>query len=111
MKPANYPYATMEDDGYELQLLEDSSPEVAPDSARFAAKPGDMVKLIFAYKEPVRNHGLYGAERMWVEIVAFGEGCLVGRLDNSPQFTDLLWSDSRIQFHPRHILAFWSSPE
>ena len=108
MKTENYPYPTLDDDGYELQLLDDTMPEVAPDEVRFAAKPGDTVKLVFSYKEPVRNHGLYGSERMWVEIIAIGEGCLVGRLDSSPQFTELIRSDARIQFHPKHILTFWT---
>ena len=111
MKTPNYPYPTMDDDGYELRLLDESTPEVAPDGERFAAKPGDTVKLVFTYKEPVRNHGLYDSERMWVEIIEIGDGCLVGRLDSTPQFTDLLQSDARIQFHPRHILIFWTSPE
>ncbi len=71
----------MDEDGYELQLLAEGSPEVAPDAERFEAKPGDTVKLVFVYKEPVRNHGLYGSERMWVQIVWQGEGCLAGRLD------------------------------
>ncbi len=107
MKPANYPYATMDDDGYELQLLHDSEPEVASDDVRFAAEPGDMVKLIFMYKDPVRNHGLYGAERMWVEVTEHGDNCLIGRLDNVPQFTDLLPTDAQIKFHPKHILNFY----
>ena len=110
MKPPHYPYPMMDEDGYELQLLEETAPEVAPDVERFEAKPGDTVKLVFIYKEPIRNHGLYGSERMWVEIIRRDESCLVGRLDCSPQFTDLLASDATILFHPRHILKFWEPP-
>ena len=111
MKPENYPYPTLDADGYELQLLDATTPEVTPDDKRFAAKPGDMVKLVFVYKQPVRNHGLYDSERMWVEILATGDGCLIGRLDNTPQFTDILQSDARVQFHPKHILTFWTQPQ
>lgn len=110
MKPANYPYPTLDEDGYELQLFDEGMPEVAPDSERFAAKPGDTVKLVFIYKEPVRTE-LYNSERMWVEIIAFGDGCLIGRLDNSPQFTDILHPDYAISFHPKHVLKFWTSNE
>ena len=110
MKPANYPYPTMDDDGYELQLFEESAPGVSPDEARFATKPGDTVKLVFVYKEPVRNHGQYGAERMWVQVLRAEAGCLVGRLDSTPQFTDLLKSDSKVSFHPKHVLSFWTAP-
>lgn len=107
MRPENYPYPLWDEDGFELLLLEESDPGVVPDELRFEAKPGDMVKLIFRYKTPVRNHGIYDSERMWVEIVSFGDRCLIGRLDNVPQFTDLLKSDDTIAFHPKHILNFW----
>jgi hypothetical protein len=110
MKPPNYPYPTMDEDGFELQLLDEGLPDVAPDTERFEAKPGDTVKLVFVYKNPVRNHGLYGSERMWVEIIRQADACLIGRLDSSPQFTDLLKSDAIIHFHPRHILNFWKPP-
>lgn len=110
MRPENYPYPLWDEDGFELRLLEESDPGVAPDDLRFAAKPGDMVKLIFCYKEPVRNQGIYDSERMWVEIVSSGDGCLIGRLDNDPQFTDLLKSDDTVSFHPKHILNFWKPP-
>ncbi len=109
INPANYPYAAIDEDGYELQLFEEGMPEVAPDSERFAAKPGDMVKLVFVYKEPVRNPALCDSERMWVEIIQYGDGCLIGRLDNTPQFTNTLHSDYAIPFHPKHILKFWSA--
>ncbi|RBP42563.1 uncharacterized protein DUF2314 [Roseimicrobium gellanilyticum] len=107
MRPEDYPFPLWDEDGFELRLLEESEPGVASDEERFGAEPGDMVKLIFRYKDPVRNSGSFNAERMWVEIVSFGEGCLVGRLDNNPQYTDLLKSDDTISFHPKHILCFW----
>ncbi len=99
----------MDEDGYELQLFEETVPEVAPDAERFEAKAGDTVKLVFVYKEPVRNRGVYDSERMWVQIIRCNESFIVGRLDNAPQFTDLLKSDATIQFHPKHILHFWKS--
>jgi hypothetical protein len=108
MNPDNYPYAQLDQDGYELQFFDETAPEVASDTDRFAAKPGDMVKLVFFYKEPLPNQSGYTSERMWVEIMDYGDGCLIGRLDNNPQFTDILHSDYAISFHPKHILKFWS---
>jgi len=109
-----YPYPTLEKDGYELAVVEqgDSRRVIAAplvsDEERFAAKPGDIVKLIFEYREAegTMNGEAVGAEHMWVEITDYGDGCLIGQLDNSPQFTTLLKSDDVLSFHPKHIIAF-----
>lgn len=107
----------MENDGYQIAVVEqgDESRSLATplvsDEDRFAAKPGDIVKMIFEYKEGKKRKGdgaKIGSEHMWVEVTEHGDGCLVGRLDCSPQFTDLLKADDRIQFHPKHIIAFWN---
>jgi hypothetical protein len=112
-----YPYPKLGDDGYELQVVEqDGSPgypvlsrPLVSDEERYAAKPGDVVKLIFLYRDHVERNGqTYGAEHMWVRITDCGEGCLIGRLDNAPQFTSLLKVDDEVHFHPKHIVRFWS---
>lgn len=114
--PENSPYATLDKDGYHLVVVESSNlsrPLAAPlptDDERFLAKPGDTVKLIFEYRETMKAKGSdaeFGAEHMWVEITEYGDGCLMGRLDNSPQYTQLLKSDDTIAFHPKHIVAFY----
>jgi len=71
-----YPYPKLDVDGYEFQVVEQNgSPShpvlaqpLASDEERFAAKPGDVVKLIFLYREPVIRDGqTYGAEHMGLE--------------------------------------------
>jgi hypothetical protein len=112
----SYPFPKLDEHGYEFVVVnqEDTSHVLAaplpPEEERFAAKPGDMVKLIFAYRETMEARGSgqeFGAEHMWVEITGFGNGCLVGRLDSSPQYTKVLKSDDAVAFHPKHIIAFW----
>ena len=116
MESPNYPYPTLEKDGFQLAVVEQGdtarvlAAPLAPDEERFAAKPGDTVKLIFEYRETMKARGSgqeVGAEHMWVEIVDYGDGCLIGRLDSSPQYTKLLKSDDAVAFHPKHIIAFW----
>jgi hypothetical protein len=115
--PPSYPYPKLAEDGYELQVVEqDGSPSypvlshpLAPDEDRCVAKPGDVVKLIFVYREPAKSLGqTYGAEHMWVRITDYGDGCLIGRLDSAPQFTAILKADDEVHFHPKHIVRFWS---
>ncbi len=116
MESPFYPYATFETDGFHLAALEQSDdawPLAAPlpsDEERFAAKPGDTVKLIFEYRESAKARGSgqeFGAEHMWVEVTDYGDGCLIGRLDSSPQYTQLLKADDAVAFHPKHIVAFY----
>jgi hypothetical protein len=35
----------------------------------------------------------------------YDAGCLIGRLDRSPQFTKLLKADDAVAFHPKHLVA------
>jgi hypothetical protein len=116
MSSPHYPYATIEKDGFQLALVEQGDVKrvlAAPlvsDEKRFDAKPGDMVKLIFEYRESMKARGSgqeFNAEHMWVEVVDYGDGCLIGRLDSSPQYTNILKSDDRVALHPKHIIAFW----
>jgi len=112
----SYPYPTLDTHGYQLAVVEQGqaahvlAAPLPPEEERFAAKPGDMVKLIFEYREVLKGAGSgqeFGAEHMWVEIADYGEGCLVGRLESSPQYTKLLKSGASVAFHPMHIIAFW----
>src|SRR4051812_24005947 len=110
-----YPYAKLAEDGYELAVVQpgDTSRTLAAplpsEEERRDAKPGDLVKLVFQYREPDerKNGAVVGAEHMWVKITEYGDGCLIGRLDSSPQHTKLLKSDGIVSFHPKHIIAFW----
>lgn len=111
----HYPYPTFERDGFQLAVVRDGDQRVTAspipsEDERFEAKPGDTVKLIFEYQEVARlpNGNEIGSEHMWVEIVDCGEGCLKGRLDNSPLNKTLLSADQAIAFHPLHIIAFES---
>lgn len=111
-----YPYATFEKDGFQLAVVEQGdigrvlAAPLASDEERFAAKPGDTVKLIFEYRESMRARGggaEFGGEHMWVEVTDYGDGCLIGKLDSSPQYTNLMKSGDAVAFHPKHIIAFW----
>ena len=114
MTTPTYPYPRVERDGSQLAVVDQDSERVlaAPlptDDERFAAGPGDVVKLVFEYREPdVRENGaVVGSEHMWVRITEQRESCLVGVLDSSPRHTKVLNDDATISFHPRHIVAFW----
>jgi uncharacterized protein YegJ (DUF2314 family) len=114
MSTPTYPYPRLEDDGFQLAVVDQDSALVLAaalpsDEERFAAQPGDLVKLVFQYRDPdVRENGaIVGSEHMWVRITDYGDGCLVGVLDSSPQHTRLLPSDHSVSFHPKHIVAFW----
>jgi hypothetical protein len=114
MNTPTYPYPRLEHDGYQLAVFDQDSERVlsAPlpsDEERFSAGPGDLVKLVFEYRElDVRESGaVVGAEHMWVRVTEQRENCLVGVLDDSPQHTKLLRDEAPIAFHPKHIIAFW----
>lgn len=120
MSLRDYPYPTLAKDGFQLAVIEQGDTArvlgapLVSEEERFAAKMGDIVKLIFEYRESMKAGGSdqeYGAEHMWVEIVGLGDGCLIGRLDNSPRYTKLLKSDDTVAFHPKHIIAFFGREE
>lgn len=109
-----YPYPQLDKDGFQLAVVEQDSSVIlaAPipsDDDRFAAGPGDLVKLVFEYRDADQrqNGAVVGAEHMWVQIIEPGDGCLIGEIDGSPQHTTLLKSGVRVSFHPKHIVAFW----
>ena len=116
MTTPRYPYATFEKDGFQLAIVEQGdttrvlAAPLTSDEQRFDAKPGDIVKLIFEYRESMTARGSgaeFGSEHMWVQVLDYGEGCLIGRLDSTPQFSKLLKSDDAVAFHPKHIIAFY----
>ena len=113
-----YPYPKLDADGFELEVVEQADARnhtflhypIPDDETRFAAKAGDIVKVIFRYRDHVEKNGqTFTAEHMWVIVTESGGTCLGGRLDSSPQFTTILKSDDEIHFHPKHIVRFWSN--
>lgn len=111
-----YPYATPETDGYHLELVEfDESQQhshlrypVPADEHRFGITKVEHVKLIFVYeKSHMLNGQSFSAEHMWGEYLENGDGCMLGRLDNEPQHTDLIHCDDVLAFHPKHIVRIW----
>jgi len=114
------PYPVLDEDGYELDLIKQTEkdeygfelPNFPTDEERFAATPGDYVKLIFRYKDWIEKDGqTITCERMWVEMKEGDKTCFVGRLDNDPMHTRLLKANDLIRFHPKHIVGFWKETE
>lgn len=112
----NYPYATLEKEGYELEAIEldqwQSHPflegPVPADDERFQVQEGDIVKLIFHYAKPLKvKDKLFDAEHMWVVVTNNDKDYLVGYLDNEPQYTNILSPGVEISFHPEHIIDIW----
>lgn len=120
MTTSKYPYAKLNEDGYELEVVEQTESATHPflrqpiptEEARFAARPGDLVKLIFRYRDFVQRNGqTLTGEHMWVRVVELRDGFLVGVLDNDPAATNILKADQEIHFHPKHIVKFWSDEQ
>lgn len=112
----DYPYPIIDQHGYQFDLIEQEQselygfdlPDFPSDDRRFAVKTGDLVKLIFRYREPVKEHGkTVTCERMWVRVLTDGGACLTGALDNTPRYTKLLKDDDIVSFHPKHIVQIW----
>jgi hypothetical protein len=112
----NYPYPSLEEEGYEFDVIKHSEreeygfslPNFPSDEERSAVKPGDYVKLIFRYKESVEeNDKTITCERMWVEVKENRGEYLVGRLDNKPNYTTLLSDDDLVRFNAKHIIEFF----
>jgi len=109
-----HPYPRLEEDGFQLIPVEQESTQIlaAPlpsDAERFAAGPGDIVKLIFQYRDayPRPDGKLVRAEHMWVQVIEKLDGHLIGDLDSDPQHDSLLQAGHRVTFHPKHIVAIW----
>ncbi|PQJ29288.1 DUF2314 domain-containing protein [Rubritalea profundi] len=111
-----YPYATLENDGYELDLIEAENRQkqgfleepIPADDERFAVEEGDIVKLVFHYAKPFKVEGKsHSLEHMWAVVTNTDDGIIVGYLDNQPQYTKLLTPGQEINFHPEHIIAIW----
>ena len=108
----DYPYPLLDTNGYEFPIIEQDQAEDYPfplalpsDEERFNVKKGDLVKLIFQYKEFFGNiEDECKAERMWVEIIKLNDGYIEGRLDNKPGNETVLKEDQIVKFHPFHII-------
>lgn len=111
-----YIFPRKNSDGYEFEIIEEEEVEEYPfdlpsfpsETERSSTKVGDFVKLIFRYRDSVEQNGkTISSERMWVEIKEYGADCIVGRLDSSPNYTDLVKENAEICFHPKHIVQIW----
>lgn len=112
-----YPYATLEKDGYELEAVEAATSKdhsflgepVPTDEERYAVEKGHAVKCIFQYREPTATKGKsFPSEHMWVLVTDTEDGVITGILDNQPHYTKLLKPGAEITLHPEHIVAIWS---
>ena len=109
-----YPYATLEKDGYEIEAIELDTWQdqgflkepIPADDERFAVEEGDIVKLIFHYAKQVKENR-HPVEHMWVVITSSDKGFLSGFLDNEPNYTKLLKPGQELSFHPEHIIEIW----
>mgnify|MGYP000728266414 CR=1 FL=1 len=117
MSEEEYPYATLEKDGYELEAVETSNwkghgflgEPVPADEARFAVEKGHAVKCIFHYQEPVSRDGKsFPSEHMWLVVTETEEGVITAILDNDPHYTNLLKPGSVVTLHPEHIISIWT---
>ena len=112
--PSPHPYPRLQEDGFQLIPVEQDSSQIlaAPlpsDAERFSAVPGDIVKLVFQYRDayPRPDGKLVRAEHMWVQVIEQADGCLIGELDSDPLNASLLKAGHRLTFHPKHIVAIW----
>lgn len=112
--PSAPSYPSLEDDGFQLILVEQDNDlplaaPLPPDEERLAVVPGDIVKLVFRYRDAYPRHDgkLIRAEHMWVQVIEQLDGDLIGELDSDPQHPSLLKSGHPVTFHPKHIIAIW----
>jgi hypothetical protein len=67
-------------------------------------QPGEVVKLIFAFKSD--DPGAPAAERMWVKVLEVLPGLRFrGALDNEPRHIKDLKPDDLVEFEARHIIS------
>jgi Uncharacterized protein conserved in bacteria (DUF2314) len=113
---SDYPYPTLDKDGFEFDVIEQNDvegygfdlPDFPSDDERFSIQAGALVKLIFRYRNWVEKDGhTITCERMWVKLTAKTPTCLEGILDNSPHYTELVDEGSPVRFHPTHIVQIW----
>jgi uncharacterized protein YegJ (DUF2314 family) len=117
---APYPYPELDKDGYEFELVEQEDAVAHPflrhpiptDEKRNAVKSGDLVKLIFRFRDYVEKDGhTFTAEHMWVNVLGRGSGYFIGKLDNDPLHLTILKAGDEVHFHPKHIVKFWENSE
>lgn len=117
MSEEKYPYATLEKDGYELEVVEEGSAKdhahldspVPSDEERYRVEEGDVVMCIFHYEKPLSVKGKScSAEHMWLIITGTDDGVLTGVLDNQPHYTNILKAGAELNFHPEHIVSIWA---
>lgn len=117
MSEEEYPYATLEKDGYELEAVEAAKCKnhaflgdpVPTDEERFAVENGHAVKCIFQYQDPIKKNGKsFPSEHMWVLITDTEAGVITGILDNEPHYTNVIKAGSKITLHPEHIVSIWA---
>jgi Uncharacterized protein conserved in bacteria (DUF2314) len=102
--------------GYELEVVEQADglhypflvEQIPNDEARKKVKAGDLVKLIFKYRNYVANNGKkVTGEHMWVLVTGVNSEAFVGKLDNTPQFSTILKENADIHFQFRHVVDIW----
>lgn len=75
----------------------------SPPEAIAQVRPGEVVKLIFAFHSD--DAQAPGAERMWVLVDTLdSKGCFTGKLDNMPRYIQDLQAKDPIAFEARHII-------
>ena len=75
----------------------------SPPEAIAQVRPGEVVKLIFAFHSD--DAQAPGAERMWVLVDTLeANGCFTGKLDNMPGYIQDLQAKDPIAFEARHII-------
>ena len=75
----------------------------SPPGAIAQVRPGDVVKLIFAFHSDDPQSP--GAERMWVLVETIEPlGHFTGKLDNMPGYIEDLKAEDPVAFEARHII-------
>ncbi len=75
----------------------------SPPGAIAQVRPGDVVKLIFAFHSD--DPQAPGAERMWVLVETIEPlGHFTGKLDNMPGYIEDLKAEDPVAFEARHII-------
>jgi hypothetical protein len=65
-------------------------------------RPGNLVKLIFAFQSD--DPKVPRAERMWVQIERVERGLFAGKLDNDPRYIQDLKCGDDVEFEARHVI-------